>query len=462
MAKPIYISQALADKVVVMAIAAAKMRKAIRDNYISPWRTKIARVAQLAPVGAWLVWLYLAGRGAGKTRSGAEWVHEQIRGGCKRMALVAATAADVRDTMVEGEAGIIATCPDDLQPCHYYPSLRKVTYGNGAELHLYSAEEAYRLRGPSHDGAWADEVCFWKNIDTSLEDLTKASKNPWTMLMFTLRLGDNPQVMVSTTPMPLKWLKTLMKLASTVITTETTYDNIDNLAPQFISTVIKPFEGTRLGEQELMAKILDDIPGALWTAQMLADCRIDVSLVPPLRRISIGVDPAVSDNSTSAETGIMVAGVGPCACKGKLEEHLFFLDDLTIDGPCSANAWATRACRGYAEYQADHIVGEVNNGGYLVETNLRTVDARIAYKSVTASRGKFKRAEPVSMLYERHEVHHVTRHVDGHRVDNLQKFENQLLLMTKDDDYDLIDRADAGVWVATDLMIIPTAIWEAA
>ncbi len=458
----LFVPAGIADKIAVGAIAAAKLRKKIKENYISPWRTKIARAAQIAPAVAFLVWLYLAGRGAGKTRSGAEWTHEQVRNGCKRIALVAATAADVRDTMVEGEAGILATCPDDLQPIHYWPSLRKVTYGNGAELHLYSAEEAYRLRGPSHDGAWADEVCFWKNIDSSLDDLSKASKNPWTMLMFTLRLGDNPQVMVSTTPLPIKWLKDLIKADGTEVTTETTYANIKNLAQPYIDRVIKPFEGTRLGQQELLAQILEDIPGALWDSKMISDAQFDIEDMPDLMVVRVAVDPSVSKSKKSAETGITAGGKGWCNCKGKEEIHAFVLDDLTIDGPVSALQWAKRAVRGYIEYQADGIIGEVNNGGELVEINIRAQSENIPYRPVWASRGKYLRAEPVSMLYEQGKVHHVCRTVDGIRVSRLVKLEEQMMYMTKDQEYDLIDRADALVHLLTDLMLEASATWEVA
>ena len=450
----------IAEQLVVAGIAAAKLRKTIRDNYVSPWRKKLARIAQIAPAGLWFVWIFLGGRGAGKTRAGAEWTHEQIRDGRRRIALVAPTASDVRKVMVLGQSGIMATCPEDLKPIKFEPSLLKVTYGNGAELHLYSAEKADRLRGPGHDGAWADEPMSWKNIDTDLDDLSASTNNPWHMLMFTIRESEDPRVMVSGTPRPIRWLKALLKDPTTVITRGTSYDNVKNLAKAFVHNVLDKYKGTRIGRQEIDAEILEDIPGALWTAKMIADAQYDFADLPPLKVVRIAVDPSVSKSKNSAETGITVGGVGMCACKGKLEEHAFILDDLTIDGPVSANQWARRVARGYDEYEADGVIGEVNNGGELVEVNLRTANKRIPYRAVHASRGKYKRAEPVSMLYERGEAHHVYRMVDGHKVNKLQKFEDQLLLMTKDDEYDLIDRADSGVWLLTDLMLEDLNEWK--
>lgn len=429
------------------AIALVKIREHIKVHYVSKWREKLARKAQLAPLGKWLVWIFLAGRGAGKTRSGAEWTHEKIREGCKRVALVAATASDVRDTMIEGEAGILATCPEDLKPILYEPSKRKVTYGNGAELHLYSAEEPNRLRGPSHDSAWCDEVCFWKGIDE------EGDRNPWDMLMFTLRLGKNPQVMVSTTPLPLTWLINIMKRKSTVSTHSTTYENIKNLAKIFIDTVIKAYEGTRLGEQELNAIILKDIPGALWTAKMISDAQLDSTSAPDMEVFRVAVDPAVTDKVTSAETGIIVGGRAPCACQGEIEDHAFIFDDLSLKA--SPGGWALQVARGFDEYEADRVIGEVNNGGDLVEVNLRTKSPHIPYKSVHATRGKYKRAEPISALYEQGKVHHV-----GPRG-KFATLEDQLAKMTADGRYKLIDRADALVWLLTDLMLTGKNVWRA-
>lgn len=454
----------IADQIAAGAIAAAKMRKSVKENYISPWRKKLARAAQVAPVGLWFVWIFLGGRGAGKTRAGAEWVHEQIRGGCRNIALVAPTASDVRKVMVQGVSGIMSTCPEDLKPIEYNPSLLTVTYGNGAKLHLYSAEKADRLRGPGHDGLWADEPMSWKNIDTDLDDLSASTNNPWHMAMFTLRegaaYGIEPRVMVSGTPRPIKWLKALIKEETTVITKGSSYDNIKYLAKSFVHNVLDKYKGTRIGQQEVYAEILEDIPGALWTPKMISDAQINIDKVPPLSVIRIAVDPSVSKSKNSAETGIMAGGRAECNCKGHLETHAFVLDDLTIDGPVSADQWARRVARGYAEYQADGVIGEANNGGDLVEVNIRTVNKRIAYRKVTASRGKYKRAEPVSMLYERGEVHHVRRTENSVEVSRLTTLEDQLLYMTKDDEYDLIDRADALVWLLTDLMLDEPNEWK--
>ena len=447
----------LAHRLAAAAIASTMLREEARADYVSEWFTMLARTEQIAPVrsvediakyGDYVTWLFLGGRGAGKTRSGAEWVHNKVREGYRRGALVSPTASDLRKVMIEGPAGILATCPEDLKPILYEPSKLKITYGNGAELHLYSAEEAKRLRGPEHDFAWADEVCFWKDID----DLDSES-NPWNMLMFGLRMPPAPQVMVSTTPLPLKWLtdktKGIMNMDSTVVTTSTTYDNIDNLAEAFINTVIKRYEGTRLGKQELLAQILDDIPGALWSSKMLSDSRIDSTQVPDLRIIRTSIDPAVTSKRSSAETGIVIGGVGPCLCKGFVEDHLFILRDLSIKA--SPLGWARRAVRGYDEYECDGIIGEVNNGGDLIEANLRSISKNISYRSVHASRGKFKRAEPVSALWEQGKAHMVGVHPE---------LEDQLCRMTPDP-VDLIDRADALVWLGTDLMLDDSMKWRA-
>ena len=263
------------------------------------WKGLWARPKQLPPTGAWAVWLVLAGRGFGKSRTGAEWVRDMVETGkARRIALVGPTAADVRDVMIEGESGILAVCPPWNKPI-YEPSKRRLTWPNGAIATAYSADEPERLRGPQHDAAWCDELCAWRY------------PMAWDMLIFGLRLGDDPRCVVTTTPKPVKLVRDLVKDSTTTITTGSTYENEENLAEPFIKAVKKRYEGTRLGRQELHAEILDDNPGALWKRKQIEDLMVREH--PPLLRIAVAVDPAVSANATSDETGIVTGGIGLCS-----------------------------------------------------------------------------------------------------------------------------------------------------
>ena len=327
----------------------------------------------------------LAGRGFGKTRTGAEWVREQVeRGGAQRVALVAATAADARDVMVEGESGILAISPPWFRP-QYEPSKRRLTWPNGAIATTYSADEPKRLRGPQHDAAWADELCAWRYPET------------WDMLMFGLRLGQDPRVVVTTTPKTIPLLKKLMAARTTITTRGSTYDNAANLAAAFMADIVAAYEGTRLGRQELNAELLEDNPDALWKREAMLDAH-RVSGLPPLKRIVVGVDPSASGKGD--ECGIVVAGLGA-------DGHGYVIDDRSRQG--SPSEWALAAVTAYNVHQANALVAEVNQGGEMVETVLRTVDKerRITYKAVHASRGKYTRAEPIASLYEQGRVHHV-------------------------------------------------------
>ena len=378
-----------------------------------------ARPNQVPPPGDWRTWLVLAGRGFGKTRTGAEWVREQVeQGQCSRMALVAPTAADARDVMVEGESGILAISPPWFRPL-YEPSKRRLTWPNGAIATTYSADEPDRLRGPQHDGAWADELAAWKYSET------------WDMLMFGLRLGADPRAVVTTTPKPVRLIRELLAAATTVVTRGSTYENADNLAPAFFEKIISKYEGTRLGRQELHAEVLDDVPGALWARKMLDDLRRLAA--PDLVRVVVAVDPAVTSEEGSDETGIVVAGKGA-------DGHGYVLEDLS--GRFSPDAWARRAVDAYQERQADRVIAEVNNGGDLVETIVRTVDARVSYKGVHASRGKQTRAEPVAALYEQGRIHH---------VGSLEDLEDQMCTWLPG--MKSPDRMDALVWALTELML---------
>ena len=254
------------------------------------WR----RPKQRTPAGDWRVWLILAGRGFGKTRTGAEFVREQVEAGrASRVALVGATAADVRDTMIEGASGLLSVFPPDKRP-QYEPSKRRVTFWNGATAVAYSADRPDRLRGPNHDLAWADELAAWRYLDA------------WDQLMLGLRLGDQPRVVITTTPRPLPLIRNLAKEADgrVHLTTGTTYENAANLSSDFIDEMRRRYEGTRLGRQELEAQIIDDVDGALWQRAQIDESR--VHKLPPTRKVVVAIDPAVTSGEDSAETGIVV------------------------------------------------------------------------------------------------------------------------------------------------------------
>jgi phage terminase large subunit-like protein len=397
-----------------------RLNRAVARSATS-WRDQ-ARPNQLPPDGNWRTWLILAGRGWGKTRTGAEMVLEWVRQGYKRIALVAATAADARDVMVEGESGILNIAAGHEKP-KYEPSKRRLTFPNGAIATTYSADEPKRLRGPQHDKAWADELAAWRYLET------------WDQLMFGLRLGDNPQVIVTTTPRPIKIIKDLIKRVTTHLTTGTTYENVANLAQAFIDDIVSKYEGTRLGLQELNAQILDDVPGALWTREILENNR--VFELPELKRIVVGVDPAVTANEeTSNETGIVIAGLG-------VDGHGYVIDDLSLIA--SPAGWARQVLSGYSKHHANYIIAENNNGGDLVERNI-TIELKdqrttAKVKQVHASRGKYTRAEPVSTLYEQGRIHHIGL---------FGELEDQMCSWVPGEDSP--DRVDALVWALHELM----------
>ena len=378
-----------------------------------------ARTEQLAPPGDWVTWLYMAGRGAGKTRAGSEWVHQQIASGMRRVALVGATAADVRDVMIEGESGIMATAPASARPT-YEPSRRRLTWPSGAIATTYSAEEPERLRGPQHDAAWADELGAWRYPET------------WDMLLLGLRLGLGPRAVVTTTPRPTRLIRSIIAEPGTVITRGSTHDNAANLAPTFLSQILSRYAGTRMERQEIAGELIDDVPGALWTLAMLDASRVRAA--PELVRVVVAVDPATTSGEESDETGIVVAGLGS-------DGHGYVLADrscrMTPDG------WARRAAQAYHEFEADRLVVEGNQGGEMVEYLLATVDRTVPIKRITATRGKRLRAEPVAALYEQGRVHH---------VGTLAALEDQQASFTGDGgDHD--DRVDALVHALTELVV---------
>jgi len=389
------------------------------DELLTTW-SFWARPEQLTPEGDWRIWLILAGRGYGKTRCGAEWVHEQIENGKMRIALVGETKADVRDVMVEGESGILATAQRKNRPL-YEPSKRRLTWPNGAIAVCYSGDEPDQLRGPQHDGAWLDELSKYRYAEDT-----------WSNLDLGLRLGENPQVVITTTPRPIKILKDLVNDPATHLTKGSTYDNLHNLADSFAQRIIARYEGTRLGRQELHAEILDDIVGALWQRAFIEDHRLK-NAPDYFERIVVGVDPAITAGEEADETGIIVCG--------KLGDRGYIIDD--VSGKFSPQEWAIKAIQTYYKFNADRIVAEVNQGGDMVEHTIRTVDKNVAFKAVRASKGKILRAEPIAALYEQGRVHH---------CGNFAQLEDQLCTYTHET-RESPDRLDALVWGLTDLFI---------
>ncbi len=377
-----------------------------------------ARPNQLPPSGDWRIWLAIAGRGYGKTRMGTEWVRDSAKL-FRFVNLIGATADDARDILIEGESGILAVCPDDERPL-YLPSKRRLEWPNGAVSLIFTADEPDRLRGKQHERLYCDEIASWKY-----------ASDAWDMAMFGLRLGLDPRCLATTTPRPIALVRALIADVACIVTTGTTYENRDNLAPAFYDQIITRYEGTRLGRQELNAELLEDVPGALWERALVDGLR--VSEHPDLKRIVVGVDPSVSSNEESAETGIIVAGIG-------VDGHGYVLADKSRrDTP---QGWATAAIKVYHERKADKLVAEVNNGGEMVELTVHTIDRNVAYKAVHAQKGKAARAEPIAALYEQGRVHH---------VGTFDALEDQMCTYVPGAASP--DRLDALVWALTELVL---------
>ncbi|MFI0396295.1 DNA-packaging protein [Paracoccus jiaweipingae] len=398
---------------------------------------------QLPPEGDWKTWVIMGGRGAGKTRAGAEWVRAQVEGPvaaapgrAHRVALIGETYDQVRDVMVFGESGILACSPPDRRPV-WEATRRRLVWANGATAQVYSAQEPEALRGPQFDAAWADELAKWK----------KAS-DVWDMLQFALRLGDHPQQVVTTTPRNVGVLKQLLGNASTVTTHAPTEANRAYLAESFLSEVAARYAGTRLGRQELDGVLLDDIEGALWTTAMLEASRVDA--VPQLDRVVVAVDPAVTAGRASDECGIVVAGVSMSGGPG--DWRAYVLEDASVRGV--PTDWARAAIAAMQRHGAERLVAEVNQGGDLIEAVIRQVDPLVPFRALRAGRGKGVRAEPVAALYEQGRVRHL-------RGGGLGSLEDQMCQMTVRgfEGRGSPDRADALVWAIHELMIEPAARW---
>ena len=349
------------------------------------WRW-IGRPSQQVPAGDWIVWLILAGRGFGKTRTGAETVRARIRHD-PFVNLIGATADDARDIMIEGESGIMAICPKDERPL-YRKSDRKLLWPNGAQSLIFTADEPERLRGKQHGFLWADELAAWRYAEA------------WDQAMFGLRLGRNPQAVVTTTPRPTELVKSLAKSPTTIVTRGSTYDNSAHLAPTFLTKIVEKYEGTRLGRQELNAEILDDNPGALWKRANIDAHRISPAGLPDLAMVVVGVDPGGSSEEGADLTGIVAVGRD-----NQTPPHFYALSDATLLG--TPAEWGTAAAAEYRSNQANKIVAEKNYGGEMVGHVIQTAEAGIPFDLVSATRGKAIRAEPVASLYEQGRFHHV-------------------------------------------------------
>ncbi|KIC17721.1 ATP-binding protein [Leisingera sp. ANG-Vp] len=395
---------------------------------------------QHPPQGLWRAWVILGGRGAGKTRAGAEWVRSQVEGPrpgdaglSRRVALVGETYDQVRDVMIHGDSGILACSPPDRQP-KWKASERKLTWPNGAEAQAFSASDPEALRGPQFDAAWADELAKWKK-----------GQECWDMLQFALRLGRDPRACVTTTPRNAPVLKRLLAAPSTVRTHAPTEANSANLAPSFIQEMRARYAGTRLGRQELDGVLLSDVQGALWSTAGLE--ALQTAEAPPLDRVVVSVDPAVSAGKSSDACGIVVAGA---VTSGNPQNwQAYVLADCTVQG-VGPLAWAQAVIAARDLYDAERVVAEVNQGGALVETVLRQTDPLVPFRALHARKGKAARAEPVAALYEQGRV----RHLPG-----LGDLEEQMCQMTPQgfQGQGSPDRLDALVWALHELIIAPAA-----
>ncbi|MDE2013583.1 MAG: DNA-packaging protein [Alphaproteobacteria bacterium] len=405
----------------MLSLPEAKLRKAINEYDADRIRWLLdewsfwARDEQRPPPGPWRIWLFLGGRGSGKTRAGAEWVAAGIRAGAmRRVALIGATFADVRSVMIEGVAGLLAVSPG----AQYEPSNARVKWpGSGAIAHVLSAEEPDSIRGHQFDAAWCDEFCKWKDPQGALD-----------MALMALRIGADPRLAITTTPRAIPALKDLLSAPDVAVTRGKTRDNIANLAPGFYDTMQARFGGTRLGRQELDAELIEDNDRALWQRGWIEAARVREA--PPLMRIVVALDPPATAHGD--ECGIVVAGISE-------EAHAYVLADRSAAG-LSPAGWAARVLDAYEEFSADVIVAEANQGGDMVKAVLTQELETAPVKLVHATRDKRTRAAPAAALYERGVVHHVGAFAE---------LEDQLCQY--DGSGSSPDRLDALVWALADL-----------
>jgi phage terminase large subunit-like protein len=409
-----------------------------------PWIFEFwAMPHQLPPEGTWRTWVILGGRGAGKTRAGAEWVRTQVEGAtpmapgaCARVALVGETVDQAREVMVMGESGILACSPPDRKPV-WEAGRRRLVWPNGATAQVFSAHEPEGLRGPQFDAAWVDELAKWKKADQA-----------WDMLQFALRLGKHPRQVVTTTPRNVGVLKAILANPTTALTHAPTHANKAHLAQSFLDEVYARYGGQSLGRQELDGEIVETVEGALWSLEMIAAAQAEDADLDQVGRVVVAVDPPVTAGKSSDTCGIVVAGrigQGPARTA-----RAVVLADCSVQG-VSPDGWARAVVAAAERFGADRVVVEANQGGELVERVLRQVDGNLPVRRVHAQKGKHLRAEPVAALYEQGRV----RHVRG-----LGALEDQMLRMSVDGwrGKGSPDRLDALVWALTELVVDPSAL----
>lgn len=417
-----------------------------------------ARPGQRPPAGDWSIWLIMAGRGFGKTRAGAEWVRSIAEGdGSARFALVGANYAETRTVMVEGESGLLSIAPPDQRP-EWEPSLKRLTWENGAQAHLYSAAEPEGLRGPQHSHGWCDEIAKWMNNAGQAEAA-------WDNLKMGLRLGYRPQLVATTTPRPVPLVRALVS-GDIAVSTGRTLDNDLHLPVAFLTAMNADYRGTRLGRQELDGELIEDVEGALWTRAMIEGCRVDAirhaelgsasrasstgvdasrsgsriksGMTDVMSRVVIGVDPPASKNGDAC--GIIVAGLG---ADGKA----YVLADCSVE-KASPETWARKVADAADRFDADRVIAEANQGGAMVKSVLHAAKISLPVRLVHAARGKVARAEPVAALYENDRVHH---------VGVFPQLEDEMCGLLVGGGYEgpgrSPDRADALVWALTELML---------
>lgn len=388
----------------------------------------------LAPNGEpWLTWLLIGGRGAGKTRAGAEWVRAQALGlapvadtKAAQIALIGESEHDVREVMIEGLSGILAVHTRAERPV-WTPSRRRLEWNNGAVAYAFSAEDPESLRGPQFDCAWADELAKWRYADATFD-----------MLQFGLRLGSRPRQLITTTPRPMPLIKRLMADPSTAVTHAPTTANAFHLSPAFLKNVMARYAGTRIGRQELDGEIIEDRPDALWSRALIETCRVREA--PPLARIVVAVDPPASSGKRADACGIVAAGTSG-------EGGIYVIADDTVAGATPA-VWAAKAIALYQRLEADAIVAEVNQGGDMVSSIIKQIDASVPVKPVRATRAKWLRAEPVAALYEQGRVRHAGSFAA--LEDEMCDFGVGGLSSGRSP-----DRLDALVWAITSLALTP-------
>ena len=399
-------------------------KQVLASTLFSDWADK-ARCEQLPVEGQWNVWLILAGRGWGKTRTGAmDVITYALNNPEVQVAVVTPTFGDLRRVAFGGVSGILPNIPKELllegRGQGYNAANQEIRMYNGSKIMGFSATEPDRLRGPQFHRAWCDELAAWFYPET------------FDQLMFGLRLGENPRCVITTTPKPTPLIKNLLKRKNVLITRGSTFENAANLAPAALEQLKEKYGDTRLGRQELYAEILDDTEGALWNYAMIDECRAQEQNLPTFERVIVAIDPAVTSGQNSDETGIVVCGKGE---NGKY----YVISDRS--GRMTPDTWGRLAVDCFYQYNADRIVAETNNGGDLVERLIRNVDSEVPYVSVHASRGKLVRAEPIAALYEQKKVFHVGRFPD---------LEEQMCSYSVGSRQSP-DRLDALVWALTEL-----------